>query len=61
MSRAVVYTVEFQKRELPHAHILLFLSNEDKQPPPRRIDEIISAALPMQQLTLTILRALKNL
>ncbi|XP_047949399.1 uncharacterized protein LOC125195266 [Salvia hispanica] len=44
--KAVVYTVEFQKRGLPHAHILLFLSNEDKQPHPRRIDEIISAELP---------------
>ncbi|XP_041999843.1 uncharacterized protein LOC121749330 [Salvia splendens] len=46
--KAVVYTVEFQKRGLPHAHILLFLSNEDKQPKPQRIDEIISAELPDQ-------------
>ena len=43
---AVIYTIEFQKRGLPHAHILLFLSNEDKQPHPRRIDEIISAEIP---------------
>ncbi|XP_042059616.1 uncharacterized protein LOC121804142 [Salvia splendens] len=46
--KAVVYTVEFQKRGLPHAHILLFLSNEDKHPKPQRIDEIISAELPDQ-------------
>ncbi|XP_042005880.1 uncharacterized protein LOC121754618 [Salvia splendens] len=46
--KAVVYTVEFQKRGLPHAHILLFLSNEDKQPKPQRIDEIISVELPDQ-------------
>ncbi|KAI4338309.1 hypothetical protein L6164_016650 [Bauhinia variegata] len=26
----VVYTIEFQKRGLPHAHILLFLALEDK-------------------------------
>ncbi|XP_042027246.1 uncharacterized protein LOC121774434 [Salvia splendens] len=44
----IVYMVEFQKRGLPHAHILLFLSNEDKQPKPQRIDEIISAELPDQ-------------
>ncbi|XP_042027196.1 uncharacterized protein LOC121774371 [Salvia splendens] len=44
--KAVVYTIEFQKRGLPHAHILFFLSNEDKLPQPRRIDEIISAKIP---------------
>ncbi|XP_047949496.1 uncharacterized protein LOC125195385 [Salvia hispanica] len=44
--KAVVYTIEFQKRGLPHSHILLFLSNEDKQPRPQRIDEIISAEIP---------------
>ncbi|XP_047964804.1 uncharacterized protein LOC125209244 [Salvia hispanica] len=38
----------YMKRGLPHAHILLFLSNEDKQPKPQRIDEIISAELPDQ-------------
>ena len=46
---AVVYTIEFQKRGLPHAHILLFLSKEDKQPDSRRIDEIISAKIPDAQ------------
>ncbi|XP_042003866.1 uncharacterized protein LOC121752843 [Salvia splendens] len=44
--KAVVYTIEFQKCGLLHAHILLFLSNEDKLPQPRRIDEIISAEIP---------------
>ncbi|KAG6430842.1 hypothetical protein SASPL_108915 [Salvia splendens] len=42
----VIYTIEFQKRGLPHANILLFLSNEDKQPHPRSIDEIIFAKIP---------------
>ncbi|XP_042009044.1 uncharacterized protein LOC121757585 [Salvia splendens] len=42
----VIYTIEFHKRGLPHAHILLFLSNEDKQPYQRRIDEIISSEIP---------------
>ncbi|XP_057248444.1 uncharacterized protein LOC125495260 [Beta vulgaris subsp. vulgaris] len=34
--KAVVYTVEFQKRGLPHAHILLFLHPADKYP---QVDE----------------------
>ncbi|KAH0682869.1 hypothetical protein KY289_020621 [Solanum tuberosum] len=42
--KAVIYTIEFQKRELPHAHILLFL--HDKFPNVGDIDAIISAELP---------------
>uniref|UniRef100_A0A1U7VMW3 Uncharacterized protein LOC104218829 n=1 Tax=Nicotiana sylvestris TaxID=4096 RepID=A0A1U7VMW3_NICSY len=42
--KAVIYTVEFQKRGLPHAHILLFLRN--KYPNVADIDGIISAELP---------------
>ncbi|XP_070052773.1 uncharacterized protein [Nicotiana tomentosiformis] len=42
--KAVIYTVEFQKRGLPHAHILLFLLN--KYPNVGDIDGIISAELP---------------
>ncbi|XP_057415906.1 uncharacterized protein LOC130710596 [Lotus japonicus] len=41
---AVVYTIEFQKRGLPHAHILLFLRN--KSPNHSHIDKIISAEIP---------------
>ncbi|XP_074284152.1 uncharacterized protein LOC141608706 [Silene latifolia] len=44
--RAVVYTIEFQKRGLPHAHILLFLHREDKFPEAADIDKIISAEIP---------------
>ncbi|OIT07740.1 hypothetical protein A4A49_62867, partial [Nicotiana attenuata] len=40
----LIYTVEFQKRGLPHAHILLFLRN--KYPNIADIDGIISAELP---------------
>ncbi|KAL3648627.1 hypothetical protein CASFOL_005030 [Castilleja foliolosa] len=42
----VVYTIEFQKRGLPHAHILLFLSKEKKYPTPDDIDRIICAEIP---------------
>ncbi|XP_057746430.1 uncharacterized protein LOC130965687 [Arachis stenosperma] len=43
---AVVYTIEFQKRGLPHAHILLFLYHDDKFPTGEDIDRIISAEIP---------------
>ncbi len=42
----VVYTVEYQKRGLPHAHILLFLHPDDKNPTLAEIDKIISTEIP---------------
>ncbi|XP_058752651.1 uncharacterized protein LOC131625838 [Vicia villosa] len=41
-----MYTIEFQKRGLPHAHILVFLSPQSKYPTPSDIDKIISAEIP---------------
>ncbi|GJV44873.1 ATP-dependent DNA helicase PIF1-like protein [Tanacetum coccineum] len=41
-----VYVIEFQKRELPHAHILLRLEERCKCRTPGEIDDIISAELP---------------
>ncbi|XP_031395056.1 uncharacterized protein LOC116206350 [Punica granatum] len=46
---AVVYTIEFQKRGLPHAHRLVFLHAEDKIQTASRIDEIISAEIPNKE------------
>ncbi|CAN1120468.1 hypothetical protein LINPERHAP2_LOCUS212 [Linum perenne] len=43
---AFVQAVEFQKRGLPHAHMLVFLSAEDKIHSPSQIDSIISAEIP---------------
>ncbi|XP_074361953.1 uncharacterized protein LOC141702153 [Apium graveolens] len=43
---ACLYTIEFQKRGLPHAHILLFLHTSMKNPSPEYIDTIISAEIP---------------
>ncbi|KAK9682709.1 hypothetical protein RND81_10G090900 [Saponaria officinalis] len=43
---AAVYTIEFQKRGLPHAHILLFLHPDHKFKTAADIDNIISAEIP---------------
>ncbi|XP_031116659.1 uncharacterized protein LOC116020319 [Ipomoea triloba] len=43
---AVIYTIEFQKRGLPHAHILLFLAKSHSASTPRDIDMMISAEVP---------------
>nr|GEU30250.1 Gag-Pol polyprotein [Tanacetum cinerariifolium] len=42
----VVYVIEFQKRGLSHAHILLWLEEEWKGKTPNQVDDIISAELP---------------
>ncbi|XP_071719496.1 uncharacterized protein [Rutidosis leptorrhynchoides] len=44
--KAELYTVEFQKRGLPHIHLCLFLNERDKLPEPEDIDEYISAEIP---------------
>lgn len=41
-----MYTIEFQKRGLPHAHILLFMDPRAKFPSAEDIDRIISAEIP---------------
>ena len=43
---AFVYVIEFQKRGLPHVHLLLHLSEEDKLVQASDIDSIICAELP---------------
>lgn len=43
---SVLYTVEFQKRGLPHVYILVWLEGNTKDPHPSFIDSIISAEIP---------------
>lgn len=43
---AYVYTIEFQKRGLPHMHILIFLAEECKINTPEAVDSCISAEWP---------------
>ena len=42
----MVYSIEFQKRGLLHAHIVLFLHRDDKISNPVDIDKFISAEMP---------------
>jgi len=42
----VIYTIEFQKRGLPHAHILVWLKPRCRPTQPKDIDKIISAEIP---------------
>ena len=46
--KAHTATIEFQKRGLPHAHILLILTKESKPITPESIDNIVSAEIPNQ-------------
>jgi hypothetical protein len=41
----VLYTIEFQKRGLPHAHILIFLKDRSKSHDPSQIDQFISTGI----------------
>jgi hypothetical protein len=44
--RAYVYVVEFQKRGLPHAHVLLIMQRKYKLACPEQYDLLISAEIP---------------
>lgn len=43
---ALIYTIEFQKRGLPHAHILITLVDDDKILGPVDIDKVVCAEIP---------------
>lgn len=45
--RCFMYSIEWQKRGLPHAHILIWLENPIR---PDKVDNVISAELPYPQL-----------
>jgi len=42
----MVHTIEFQKRGLPHMHLLIFLQPEDKIHNADQVDKIVSAQIP---------------
>ena len=41
-----IYTIQFQKRGLPHAHMLLFLYETLKTPSADHIERVIAAEIP---------------
>ncbi|CAN0874973.1 ATP-dependent DNA helicase PIF1 [Linum grandiflorum] len=49
-SVASMHTVEFQKRGLPHVHIIVWLSDNYKPKTPDMVDKILSAELPNPSL-----------
>ena len=57
---AVVHVVEFQKRGLPHAHILLILVPEDKVRSPEEIDKFVCAEIPDEVAEPELYEAVKN-
>ncbi|CAH9117164.1 unnamed protein product [Cuscuta europaea] len=58
--RALVYTIEFQKRGLPHAHIVLFLQPEFKLKECEDIDKVISADFPDLNLDYELYNAVQS-
>lgn len=55
-----MYTIEFQKRCLPHAHILLWLTNDNKLRAGTDIDRVISTELPHPELYLRLYDAVNK-
>ena len=43
---ALLWTIEFQKRGLPHMHALIFLGPDDKILDANQVDNIVSAQIP---------------
>ncbi|XP_022024657.1 uncharacterized protein LOC110924993 [Helianthus annuus] len=58
--QAIIYTIEFQKRGLPHAHICLFLSAESKFPTAKEIDLVISAEIPDKEMDAELYELVKQ-
>lgn len=46
-TRCWMYSVEWQKRGLPHAHILIWLVEKIR---PNEVDEVISAEIPNEEV-----------
>ena len=56
---AHVYVIEFQKRSLPHAHILLILDQESKFHTVDEIDHVVCAKLPDPDVDLELFCIIK--
>jgi hypothetical protein len=56
----LVYTIEYQKRGLPHMHLLIFLQEQDKICTPEQADSFISAQIPDAEETLQLYSAVSK-
>ena len=50
---AYTYVVEYQKRGLPHSHILLIVAESDRLKTPEDVDSVISAEFPPDPCSVT--------
>ncbi|OWZ09407.1 Helitron helicase [Phytophthora megakarya] len=57
---ARIYVVEFQKRGLPHAHILIFLAEEDKSRTRDLINKLVSCEIPDEATNPELYEMVKN-
>jgi len=57
---AIIYTIEFQKRGLPHCHILISLKDDDKITELDKVDMVVSSELPDAQTDLDLLSLVKT-
>ncbi|XP_052112761.1 uncharacterized protein LOC107472399, partial [Arachis duranensis] len=48
--KSYIYVTEFQKRGLPHVHILLILENNDKLIDPEHYDSLVRAEIPSKEV-----------
>ncbi|XP_074322869.1 uncharacterized protein LOC141659841 [Apium graveolens] len=56
----VMYVIEFQKRGLPHMHMLIWLHPEDRPNSVEKIDELVSAEIPDAKADPIAYEAVKN-
>ena len=57
---ATVHVIEFQKRGLPHCHMLIILRGEDKLRDRHDIDRLISAEIPDEEEDLELYNLVKS-
>lgn len=57
----MIYTIEFQNRGLPHAHILFLLEPSYRFVHPYDIDKIISAKIPDKDIDLELFKIVSSL
>lgn len=55
-----MYVIEFQKRGLPHTHMLVWLHPEDRPKTTEEIDKLVSAEIPNKFTDLAGYNAVKD-